>query len=468
MKKRLLIFSIMSLILVGVLFIGDTYSIFTSVDVDENANVYTTGNLNITYTLSDENVILDENSPLNNEDAIKVTPYRITIKNIGSVAYKFNILLTDTTSNNKINSKYIMTQVGKYDVKPLDICKNNIIFKNIVVEANSSVDVDVRVWLSDTIPNSEIGKSFYAKLSISGIATYEDDEDIDNDLLIADRITKASDYIQNLYNDGNKIIEAVLGVEMNKGKVYQNIKQGIMLDNNNEYRYYGKNPNNYINFNNELWRIISVSNIYKEDNTNSKTEKRLKIIRDNYFKELPKYTNNNYLRSDINTFLNEDYYKTITTRSRNFTDKALYYLGGIDKDYYASNSYVMERGFKVFNCETDKCGGARESKLSTYVGLMYASDYLYATDLSKCFFDASMYNNDNCYNNDWLNKEAELTMTPSFINGTDIYGINENKLIPVKNSLRIRPVVYLKENIAILSGNGTKEKPYTIDEIKDK
>ena len=467
MKKRLIIASLMSLILVGVLFVGDTYSIFTSGDVDENTNVYTTGNLNITYTLSDENVTIDENTPLSDEESIKVTPYRITVKNIGSVAYKFNVLLEDTTSNDKINYKYIMTQVGKNDVKSLDSCKNNIIIKDIVVDANASVDVDVRVWLSNKIPNSEIGKSFYAKLSISGIATYDSDEIIDNDLLISDRVMLASEYIENLYNDGSKINETVLGVEMNKGKVYQNIKQGIMLDNNNEYRYYGANPNNYVSYNNELWRIISVSDVYKEENSD-KAEKRLKLIRDTYINDTLKYTNNNYIRSNINTYFNEDYYKTMTTRSKSFMDKAVYYLGGIDNNYYASNSYVMERGFKVFKCDNETCGGARETKINTYVGLMYASDYLYATDLSKCFFDASLYSNDVCYRNNWLNKEAEMTISPSFNNGTDMYAVNDNRLVPVKNILKIRPVIYLKKNIAILSGNGTKDKPYTIDLINVK
>ena len=467
MKKRLVIASLMSLILVGVLFVGNTYSIFTSQDVDENANVYTTGNLNITYTVSDDNVTIDDSSPLSNEEAVKVTPYRITVKNIGSVGYKFNILLEDTTSNEKINYKYLVTQVGKNTPRVLGDCKNNIIFKDIVVDANSSVDVDVRVWVSDKIPNSEIGKSFYAKLSISGIATYDDDVSVDKDNLIADRVMLGTKYVENLYNDGSKINEVFLGVEMNKGRVYQNNSQGIMLDNNGEYRYFGKNPNNYISYNNELWRIISVSNIYKEE-LNGNKEKRLKLIRDNYLSDIPKYSNNNYSKGIINTYLNEDYYKTMSTRSKNLSDKAIYYLGGIDSNYYATNSYVMERGFKVFNCDNDSCGGARDNKISTFVGLMYASDYLYATDLSKCFFDASLYNSEECYGNDWLNKEPELTITSSFKNGSDIYAINDNKLMPVRGSLKIRPVIYLKKNVAILSGDGTKTNPYTIDLINVK
>ena len=53
--------------------------------------------------------------------------------------------------------------------------------------------------------------------------------------------TKAVEYISNLYEyDG----------ESNNLKIDNTVDQNI--------RYYGSNPNNYVKFNNELWRIIGV------------------------------------------------------------------------------------------------------------------------------------------------------------------------------------------------------------------
>ena len=46
----------------------------------------------------------------------------------------------------------------------------------------------------------------------------------------------------------------------------------------NNLRYVGANPNNYVSFNNELWRIIGVMN--NIDNGTGKKESRIKIIRD--------------------------------------------------------------------------------------------------------------------------------------------------------------------------------------------
>lgn len=188
-RKRLIFTSLLSIILVSILFIGTTYSVFTSSEIDENTNVYKTGNLDITYTLSDEYVTLNNSKPLSINNGRGVMPYRITVTNNGNVAYAFDIALVDTTAGEKIDYQYIVAQVGKLKPVVLGDCENNIIQKEVVVPANSSIDVDVRVWLLDTVLNSEIGKSFYAKFSIIGSAVYEANKDIDNSKFIAYRPT---------------------------------------------------------------------------------------------------------------------------------------------------------------------------------------------------------------------------------------------------------------------------------------
>ena len=45
--------------------------------------------------------------------------------------------------------------------------------------------------------------------------------------------------------------------------------------NKDEYRYAGTNPNNYVEFNNEIWRIIGLVYVKTENGV----EQRLKIIR---------------------------------------------------------------------------------------------------------------------------------------------------------------------------------------------
>ena len=59
MRKRLVITSLISIILICILFIGSTYSLFTTQDIDENANVYKTGNLDISYITSSDNLTIN-------------------------------------------------------------------------------------------------------------------------------------------------------------------------------------------------------------------------------------------------------------------------------------------------------------------------------------------------------------------------------------------------------------------------
>ena len=197
-KKRIIITSTISLILVAILMIGSTYSIFTSTRIDEEANVYKTGVLDVTYTLSEDNVTLSNSIPMDEEEADGIWPYRITVTNNGTVPYKFNLILNDTTSasSNTIDYKYIMTKVGYLQPKSLYECENNIIKKDIILPAGEKVNVDIRVWVDKNIPNTELGKSFYAKLSIDGLAIYQDNIDINNDAL-------SLKYMKQLFTSGS-------------------------------------------------------------------------------------------------------------------------------------------------------------------------------------------------------------------------------------------------------------------------
>ena len=209
-KQRLIISSVISIFLVATLLLGSTYSIFTSQEIDENTNVYTTGNLDITYKLDSNNIKFTDITPMNEEEADSVKPYRITVTNKGNVPYMFDVILTDTTSSeeNTIDYQYIMTKVGYLEPASLSDCTDNIIKENVILPADSSVDIDVRIWISDSIQNIEIGKSFYSKLTIDGLAVYNDNTDIDNSLLSLRYMKNDSDYSFRSTDYKDKILTA--------------------------------------------------------------------------------------------------------------------------------------------------------------------------------------------------------------------------------------------------------------------
>ncbi len=91
----------------------------------------------------------------------------------------------------------------------------------------------------------------------------------------------------------------------------------------NDTRYEGKNPNNYVNFNNELWRIIGVF----DENTHDIPDKKLvKIVKDepigfyafsNVSSE-SEITSSDWTISNVNKLLNEYYYNSLDGTLSNY------------------------------------------------------------------------------------------------------------------------------------------------------
>ena len=87
-------------------------------------------------------------------------------------------------------------------------------------------------------------------------------------------------------------------------------------DPDNNARYIGANPNNYVSFNNELWRIIGAFN--NIDNGTGTKETRLKIIRDEplgiySWDSKGSYAENDWSKSVLQQVLNSGAYYNRTT-----------------------------------------------------------------------------------------------------------------------------------------------------------
>ena len=76
--------------------IGSTYSIFTTSEIDENSNVYKTGVLDITYTLTDDNSLKIEYNGISDKD---------TVANMTNHSY-FNLAGHNSRNCNESNSLY--------------------------------------------------------------------------------------------------------------------------------------------------------------------------------------------------------------------------------------------------------------------------------------------------------------------------------------------------------------------------
>jgi len=102
------------------------------------------------------------------------------------------------------------------------------------------------------------------------------------------------------------------------------------------------------------------------------------------------------------------------------------------------------------------------------VGLIYPSDYGYASDNVDCLNNINGTDS-TCYKGNWLNiNKNYFTLTPYSIDifpfyVWGIYSLNRNiELYGVRGANGIRPSVYLKPDIKIISGIGTETDPYKL------
>ena len=294
--------------------------------------------------------------------------------------------------------------------------------------------------------------------------------------------------------------------------------------NNTEYRYAGLNPNNYVKFNNEKWRIIGLVNV----KTTSGIEQRIKIIRtaeiENqknvgfYAWDRPSGYNNNWTTSKLKDMLNGIYYNSgigdcyqgdaisnsailatcdfsgnnelsngLEETARNMIDKeVIWNLGGIstNEDVNVAMFYEGERGTATSNTNfPPEWSLANDSEYFNGIGLLYPSDYGYATNggtlgRDACFEKAIYYwrstdeiYRSQCSGTDWLkpssNTNLVWTITHNSSSQFSAFYLNHLGFISntsvTRDAHAILPVIYLKSSVKILE-NTQFDKDYgTID-----
>ena len=353
----------------------------------------------------------------------------------------------------------------------------------------------------------------------------------------------------------------------------------LTSDHTDELRYTGKNPDNYIEFNGELWRIIGLmpnmeycTGTYGNSNECNTTEtgNLVKIIRNDSLGEfiwdykktgvgssITTYGSNdwsdsqlmlmlngtNYLKTgyDVNnTKLHNSY--TITSNvvkgnGYNFYNATYSYLDGNGTTVYVpseatKSSYTATTGTlykkiessalsKIATVKWDLYGtasyntAAEGSPIAWYnkerninglgrvytsaslpenrpvywygkVGLMYPSDYGYASNGDGSTYSRSdcmgteIYNWDGaeaCYENDWMyyvnatassvgtSNTYQWTLSPNSDDASSVFRVSSVGFVISSGAFSIdgvRPVLYLKANTTITGGSGTWNDPYTI------
>ena len=281
------------------------------------------------------------------------------------------------------------------------------------------------------------------------------------------------------------------------GNIPNNIIADTETDAYDNIRYVGANPNNYLSFNGETWRIIGVFNVYNNDT--QKTEKLVKIIRNDSLGNYSWDTSassinrglgiNEWRQAKLMIELNTDYINTSQTvgtttwYNGNINSKSGSYdyknniksryidkianvrwnLGGYDSFSTVKNHYVAERGTTHISNPSD--GVKRTDYWDGKVGLMYPSDYGYASTDDGC--RNNLQNCDSYKENNWLfNSSNQLTLSPSSSVPDTVFYVTFSGYVNSRgayNTSGVRPVLFLKSDVVIAEGTGTESDPFILE-----
>ena len=295
---------------------------------------------------------------------------------------------------------------------------------------------------------------------------------------------------------------------------------GLFIDSTEDVnlRYTGSNPTNYVEFANtgELWRIVGIFNV---TDSNGVTNRNIKLVRDTSLgtyswdatgnndygindwseADLMQELNGDYLNINLtanktnwyNSYWDStnkkpvfsqtgvfDYTKVVKVKYQNMINNSVWNIGG---NIYSPRTnpfglnllkqYIAERGTTTYN-------NSNATVWTGKIGLIYASDYGFASTSEECHNDmragvtydkdTNMYDYTKtiCKNDNWLAKNSQYwTLSPYHDNLAYLFNVHSDGAVGhnyASNAHCVYPSVYLKSNINFINGDGTKNNPYIL------
>src|SRR5574344_1459025 len=498
-KKKSYKYLIMIAIIIPVLF-GISYAYYLAVIKGNNSSVKGTATNTFDINLVTDSggyitatnmipIVSDDIANLSNKGVFKVVAgnnehkvtYSLSLTNISissnlKVAdFKWDLINKDTSTNIAIDNF-------------ASVSSTLTLASNLTIEANTTTNYELRIYIleTDSDQTSQMNGTFSAKVTLTADMTYN----------------PSSTHI----NYANTYLMGKVGTSGSGGLKSISQAATTQLRATTEYRYYGANPNNYVTFNGELWRIIGV---FETENESGTLEYRVKLIRNEPIGSYSWDTSadavnegsgiNEWSQSDLMKLLNPGYESnqdlnnsgtTITvnnslywtkgsgtcysdfsnatttcdftstglgTDAKSMIDKAKFYTAGWNSGNITSNQfYTYERGSAVVSSPGD--GVTRTTSWIGYIGLMYISDYGYATDESICGSSTTLYNYDTnaaCHTNDWLWKSGsyQWSVVPYSSYSISVWYVSSHGGRASYNyaayGSAVGPVLYLKSNVQI-------------------
>ena len=523
MKKQNIIMGI-SFVLLFVMVIGVSYAAYKFSAAGTKENVISTGTISMSYS---QNSFIDLKNTYPKTDIYAIgtkedkssMEFSVSMETSGTTTINYVLALTEIQEGETLKSdkvKIYLEKEGKV-VNNFETNKGKTIdsFKNKYVEGlidNYAIYQDVLTTSKEThnyTLTAWIDESYILPIKNETTTTKQTNEEtykfkvkvvgVDTPITIKEKsnVTTGVDTLIALTN--NKDNSGLYTITHAKDSTLQiGATESVT-----EYRYRGANPKNYVTFNNEVWRILGV---FPTDDGTGNIEYRIKLIRNESIGDYAWNENNtnNWTEATLNTYLNGTYLSGLTSEIQNMIENIKYYLGGLGIiDYYDTNdSWLLSTGVQLYSYERKLKNGISctfNNDESVYegtecyyygtnpnnwvgkLGLMYVSDYFYASENceNKMMLDINaedeeilssrkdiMACNDtnwlyNLKTNEWqLDQFASIISLPIFLDSLGFSRSGGDGNSSLKKS--VRPTLYLTPNVQITGGTGTSTNPYTL------
>ncbi|MEG1505881.1 MAG: DUF6273 domain-containing protein [Bacilli bacterium] len=231
--------------------------------------------------------------------------------------------------------------------------------------------------------------------------------------------------------------------------------------NDNSYRFSGANPNNYVCFgpgatvsgqtcpDNNIYRIIGVFG------------NQVKLIKKASLGNRVWNSNNvnTWAGSTMDTYLNGEYLNNLTSTWSNKIVANTWQVGGMTDTNGSKSVPAIAYNYEVGPNKANVTFNAK-------IGLMYVSDYGFASSPSNWTLTLYNYNDANAKANNWLySSSMEWIMSRTLDNSSNAFDFTAKGYVSssgVTGSFGARAVFFLQSSVNLNGGNGTAIDPYRI------
>ena len=531
---------VVAFLIIASLYLVQSYALWLTT-YEGQENILSVGCFDVALEELSKPISLNNTYPMSDQKGLTQTPYKFTIKNTCNTSADYvitlNTLKTATIDKSKIKFAFTAgtnvptsgVNLGTYasvasnintDLAYLqtenilgDTLNESIILqKGTLKNENDTATFNLYLWIDETAGNEVQGKKFVASVNVLANATTVEPTAAET---ITTLVSGADTSSTDVYTVPNKTSDSCTYTLAYDGTTDNNL------------RYVGKNPCNYVKIDNEYWRIIGVMN--NIDDGTGKKETRIKLIRNESIGDYSWDTSessvnsgygvNEWSQADLMKLLNPGYESESVggslyynnnsgncyngsnnaTTSCDFTSSGLkenlkkligntlWNTGTNGTNSYDSASNGLASHFYSYERSSDNgkictsgnyCNDTvtRTTTWNGKIGLMYPSDYGYATssgtsmNRASCLAEElySWIGANDCYLNDWLlessNKQWTVSPRAYSWNNFFVFDVDSSQVTTYNaaGAALVRPSVYLIPSTSILGGEGTLENPYEI------